>query len=311
MRVPLTLSPSDRDVDVVALGENSLDFVAMAADAPPSAGKRPLTSFRIEPGGQMATAAMACARLGLRVRYIGAFGDDEWSERARAPLDDTGIDVVAVCRAGTPGRIAVIVVDAAGERLVHEHRSPALLMSADDVSEDAVAGARILLCDATHPDASARALAVAREAGTVSVSDVDVVTPEAVALVSEVDIAIAPASFFTTWAGTADLRPAMERLAASCHRAALVVATRGAEGALAFCRGEWVEARGLPVNVVDTTGAGDAFRAGFVSALVRLGPDASLAEVLAFANATGALNCRAVGAQRGLPAFDDVVQFTR
>jgi sulfofructose kinase len=311
MRVPLTLPPADREVDVVTLGENSLDFVAVAADVAPSAGKRPLTSFRIEPGGQMATAALACSRLGLRVRYIGAFGDDEWSDRARAPLDDSGIDVVAVRRAGIPGRIAVIVVDAAGERLVHEHRHPALAVAGNDVPDNAVAGARILLCDATHPDASARALAIAREAGTVSVCDVDIVTPEAVALVSEVDIAIAPAPFVTTWAGTDDLRGAVDRLAAYCHRAALIVVTRGAEGSVAFCRGEWVESPGIPVDVVDTTGAGDAFRAGFVSALVRLGPDASLAEVLAFANATGALNCRAVGAQRGLPGFEDVVQHLR
>ncbi len=309
VRVPLTLPSSDRDVDVVTLGENSLDFVAVAGRVPAAAGKQPLADFRIEPGGQMATAALACARLGLRTRYVGAFGDDEWSRRARTPLDDAEVDVVAIRRADTPGRIAVILVDADGERTVLERRDSTLAMTADDIPPSAIAGARVLLCDATHPAASQRALAVAREAGTVSVSDVDLVTPDALAVIAEVDIAIAPAPFVTAWAGTGDLREGLARLAEHCHRAAVVVATRGAAGSLALCRGEWLETPGVAVDVVDTTGAGDAFRAGFVAALVLLGPDASLRDVLAFANATGALNCRVVGAQRGLPGFREVMGY--
>lgn len=306
MRVPVVLPDGLREVDVVALGENSLDLVAVAARGDAGAGKRRLDDFRLEPGGQMATAALGCARLGLRVRYIGVFGTDEWSRRARAPLDAAGIDVVGTEIAECPGRIAVVLVDTAGERTVLERRDPRLTLAAADLRADTIATARILLADATQPKASLRALELARAAGTVSLSDVDQVSPESAQILTMVDVAVVPAPFATAWADTPDLRLALERLAGHCQHATLIVATRGAHGSLAWCRDGFVDTPGCPVQVVDTTGAGDAFRAGLAAALIRLGPNASLPDVLRFANAAGALNCRVVGAQAGLPGFDEV-----
>jgi sugar/nucleoside kinase (ribokinase family) len=88
----------------------------------------------------------------------------------------------------------------------------------------------------------------------------------------------------------------------------MVIATCGADGSLTWSQGQMFRTPGVAIDVVDTTGAGDAFRAGFASALVHLGPDAALEDVLRFANATGALNCRVVGAQAGLPSLDDVMR---
>lgn len=307
MRVPVTLPAADRRVDVVTLGENSLDFVAVVGRGTPAAGKQALDDFRLEPGGQMATAAVGCARLGLRTRYVGVFGDDEWSRRARAPLDAAGVDVLAVERSGTPGRIAVILVDAAGERTVLERRDVRLVLAPTAIPVEAITTARVLLADATQPDATLHALAIAREADTVTVSDVDQVTPAAEAILAEIDVAVVPAPFVTGWSAATDLEVGLERLARHCRRAALVIATCGAEGSVAWCGGRVLRTDGLTVDVVDTTGAGDAFRAGLVSALVHLGPEASLADVLRFANVTGALNCRVVGAQTGLPSAADVM----
>ena len=85
--------PEDRPFDIVTVGENSLDFVAVRGAGATIAGKQPLEAFRLEPGGQMATAALASARLGLRARYIGAMGDDTWASLVRAPLDAERVDV--------------------------------------------------------------------------------------------------------------------------------------------------------------------------------------------------------------------------
>jgi len=306
MRVPFILPSAARDVDVVTLGENSLDVVAVVASGRPAAGKQRLDDFRLEPGGQMSTAALGCARLGLRTRYIGVFGIDEWSRRARAPLDAAGVEVVAFERPDTPGRIAVILVDATGERTVLERRDVGLVVDADEIAPDMIGTSRVLLADATQPGASLRAIALAREAGTLSVSDVDQVSPDAEAILAVVDVAVVPGPFVTAWAGTTDLPAALERLAAHCRHASLVIATCGADGSLAWCREGFIRTPGVQVPVVDTTGAGDAFRAGLIAGLVHLGPEATLADVLQFANATGALNCRAVGAQGGLPSLDEV-----
>jgi sulfofructose kinase len=308
MRIPVSLPPATRAVDVATLGENSLDFVAVAGAGSMSANKQPLSDFRLEPGGQMTTAALGCARLGLRSRYIGVFGDDEWADRARAPLDAEGVEVVAVSHAGVPGRIAVILVDSSGERTVLERRDARLVLDPAAIADEAIVTARMLLADATQPDATLYAITRARAAGTITVSDVDQVTPSAEAILAEVDVAIVPAPFVAAWAGASDLELGLWRLAAHCRRASMVVATCGAEGSLTWSRGQMFRTPGVTVKVVDTTGAGDAFRAGFVSALVHLGPDAALEDVLRFANATGALNCRVVGAQTGLPTIDEVMR---
>jgi sugar/nucleoside kinase (ribokinase family) len=305
MRVPLVLPSSDRPFDVVTLGENSLDLVAVVGGGL-VAGKQRLRDFRLEPGGQMATAALGCARLGLRTRYVGAFGDDEWSQRAREPLDAAGVDVVAVDHRGVPGRVAIILVDAAGDRTVLERRDVGLDVPAEALTPARLATARVLLADATQPAATQRALRLARDAGTISVCDVDTVSDEAEDILTAVDVVVVPAPFVAAWSGTPDLRAGLTRLAAHCRQAVVVVATCGPEGSVALCSGEFMSTQGLAVDVVDTTGAGDAFRAGLVAALVHLGPEADLTDVLRFANVTGALNCRHVGAQRGLPTLVEV-----
>jgi sulfofructose kinase len=306
MRMPFTLTSAGRDVDVVTLGENSLDVVAVVGPGRPAAGKQRLDDFRLEPGGQMSTAALGCARLGLRTRYIGVFGADEWSRRARAPLHAAGVEVVAFECPGVSGRVAVILVDAAGERTVLERRDDGLVLDTGAITPDMIATSRVLLADATQPGAALRAIALAREAGTVSVCDVDQVSPEAAAILEVVDVAVVPGPFVTAWANTTDLHAGLERLAAHCRHASLVIATCGAGGSLAWCPEGVISTPGLQVPVVDTTGAGDAFRAGLIAGMVHLGPDAAVADVLQFANATGALNCRTVGAQRGLPSLDEV-----
>ena len=307
MRLPLTLPPPTRAIDLVTLGENSLDLVAVVEPGVATASKQPLRDFRLEPGGQMATAALGSARLGLRTRYIGVFGTDEWSTRARAPLDAAGVEVVATIRRGIPGRMAVILVDAAGERTVLERRDLALVLAAVDVPDAAIVDARILLVDATQPAAALRALDRARAAGVVSISDVDQVTPDVDAILSRVDVAIVPEAFVATRTATTDLETGLARLTVHCRHAAVIVATRGAAGSLAWCNGQTIATSGVPVDVVDTTGAGDAFRAGFATALIHLGSEAPLEDILRFANVTGALNCRAVGAQAGLPTLAEVM----
>ena len=141
MSLPALPAADRRDFDVIACGENSLDFVAVLAPGSAQAGKRHLTSFALHPGGQAATAATACARLGLRARYVGAFGDDEWGTRASASLAQAGVHVVAATRSGTPGRIAVVLVDQAGERTVLEYRHPDVQVAPADVAAEVITSA--------------------------------------------------------------------------------------------------------------------------------------------------------------------------
>src|SRR2546423_9870038 len=97
MRIPFRIPhPHSRPFDVVGLGENSIDLVAVVADYPTSNTKQRLQRFARHPGGQIATALAACARLGWRASYIGRFGDDALGRQARESL-------IAVC-VGTQSR---------------------------------------------------------------------------------------------------------------------------------------------------------------------------------------------------------------
>lgn len=305
MRVPLTLPPADRGVDVVTLGENSLDFVAELLPGSPGASKRPLGGFALRVGGQMATAAVGVARLGFRSKYIGAFGNDDWGARIRSELDASGVDVRAMVRANTASRIAVVLVDENGDRQILEHREPALALRADEIEPEATSG-RLLLLDATSPAAAVAAARLARRAGIPVIVDVDRVSPETDSLLAEIDVIIVPEHFVIEWAGVYDLSHGLERMAARFPIAQVVLATRGQQGSLALAGGHWIETPGFHVPVVDTTGAGDAFRAGFAAGWLRETGEPDLARILSFANATAALNCRFVGAQAGLPAMADV-----
>ena len=89
--------------------------------------------------------------------------------------------------------------------------------------------------------------------------------------------------------------------------AALVCVTLGAEGSLAWCGGREVRTPPFPVDCVDSTGAGDAFRGAFAAACLA-SPEGAIEDVLSYANAVAALNCRALGARGGLPTRDEVQQ---
>src|SRR4051812_37643770 len=96
MRIPFAIpAHATRAFDIVGLGQNSVDYVASVASFPVANTKARLERFAVLPGGQVATAIAACARLGWRTRYVGAFGDDEAGRVARDSLSCEGVDLSA------------------------------------------------------------------------------------------------------------------------------------------------------------------------------------------------------------------------
>jgi sugar/nucleoside kinase (ribokinase family) len=298
-----------RPWDVAVFGENSLDFVARLGDTPSFAGKQVLAGFDTFPGGQGATAAVGCARLGARVGYIGVFGADAWAETARVTLAREGVDLVAIERPDARSRVAVILVDPSGERSVYEHRDPGLTLDDPSRVVDAALRGRVVLVDGADIAASIAVARAARQSGAGTVVDLDRSGPQAVTLLREIDVIILPEALACALGQSSDLPRALEDIARQFAPMA-VVATLGDRGSLAMVSGRIVSTAGFAVEVTDTTGAGDAFRAGFCAAWAAAGPETEVEALLEFANATAALNCRSVGAQTGLPtcaAVEDLV----
>jgi sugar/nucleoside kinase (ribokinase family) len=304
----LPLPPADaKRFDVVAFGENSLDVVGELTERlmPDSGGKQPLATFDMLPGGQAATFAVGCARQGCRARYVGVFGADAAGHRVRDALAREGVDVVALERLTAPSRTAIVLVDPDGERRVLEHRHPALGVEPGELPLEALLSGRLLMVDATLGPASIAAARNARAAGIPTLVDVDATREGWRELVAQIDVLIVPDRFVQSASGRTDIGEGLLELQRAFDPAVLI-ATMHAEGSIGLVDGRLVRSPGFATSAVDTTGAGDAFRAGFASAWVRLGETTPFELLLAHANATAALNCRAMGAQRGLPSWGAV-----
>jgi sugar/nucleoside kinase (ribokinase family) len=109
------------EFDVVGVGLNATDTLLLVSHFPAYAGKAPYHQEIMSPGGQVASAMVACAKLGLRVKYIGAVGDDERGRIQMESLRGTGINLDHVqIRPGCPNQSAYIIVDeSSGERTMN------------------------------------------------------------------------------------------------------------------------------------------------------------------------------------------------
>jgi len=301
---------SETLVDFAAVGEGGVDIVSMVDGLPAFDEKTAASDRCVLPGGQSATAAVGVARLGCRARWIGVTGDDDWGRMLRDALHNDGVDVVAPARPSTATRSAVVFVDnSTGRRAVIEYRDPALDAAAQELSEDAICSARIVLVDGTDLQLGIRAATAARRSGLRTMVDLDRDSPRAMELLSEIDIVILPEALVRSLSGIDSIGEATSRLGRLLHGAALVVATLGSEGALGWCRGEETSVPAYRVEVRDTTGAGDAFRAGFAARwLATADAGADVPDLLEYASLVAALSCRQIGAQAGLPTAEQVAR---
>jgi len=309
VRVPFQVPRrSDRPFDVVGFGLNSIDLVTVVAEYPASNTKQRLQRFARLPGGQMATAVATCARLGWRTRYIGSFGDDDLGALSKESLTSVGVDISAARTvAGATNQFAVILVDGrSGERTVLWDRDPALTADPVDVPRDAIVSGRMLIVDCHQTAASAQAARYAREAGIPSIIDVEKVRPGIADLLQNIDAIIAAQEFPTALTGHEQLGRAIEAIGRE-FGAAVVTVTLGAEGTLTWCNGREIRTPAFQVDCVDSTGAGDVFRGAFAAGCLQ-SPEEDLEDVLTYANAVAALNCRALGSRGGIPTPDEVEQ---
>jgi len=295
-----------RRFDVAGLGQNSMDLVVGLERFPASNSKQRIGDLSWMPGGQVASALVGCARLGWRACYIGRFGDDEPGRVGRRSLEDEGVDVgwAGIVPEGRT-RTAVILVDHhTGTRTVLWDRDPRIALQPSDVPGDAIRASRVLLVDCDDVDAAVEATRVARAAGVVTVIDVEAVLPGLDELLPLIDVVIASEGFPEALTGKADPLHALTSMARDLG-SALACVTLGPGGSVALCANELVRTPAFDITCVDSTGAGDAFRAGFISGLLRWGSDdASL--LLRHANAVAALSCGASGARQGLPRRAEV-----
>ena len=296
---------SDPIFDVIGVGESSIDEVYRLPAFPQPHGaqsKMRITRRTLSPGGQVATALCTCASFGLSAAYVGGVGRDDHGRMLLDALEQRGVNVRFVVTRDAATRYAVILIDErTGERVVLWDRDARLALDADALPAAAIAGARLLHVDNVDEAIAIEAARLARAAGRLVTSDIDVATARTHELISTVTAAIFGEDALAELTGERDPERALRQLRRT-HTAMLCV-TRGARGAL-LLDGERLHAvEGHAIQAVDTTGAGDVFRGAFIYALLRGdSPD----RILRFANAAAAASCTREGAMGGVPTLADV-----
>jgi sulfofructose kinase len=291
--------------DVIGVGANSVDYVNRLPAYPEPQG--PFSKMRIREqavccGGQTATALASCANLGLRARYVGATGTDGNGKRLREELARRDIDASDAVIRDVPNQFAIILVDEqSGERIVLWDRDERLRLRPREVVQEAIAAARLVHVDDVDQPAAIMAARFGREAGLPVTSDIDRITDLTTDLIAAVTIPIFAEHVPRGLTGISDLEGALRKIRET-HDGLLIV-TCGAKGAIALDGDRIVRSPGFAVTAVDTTGAGDVFRGGFIFALLR---GWKTEEALQFGNAAAAISCTRLGAMEGAPTLPEV-----
>ena len=333
---------------VVALGDINVDVIAHIPRYPSPGGDGLAERISVHGGGSAANTAIVLARLGLDVGLIGRMGEDPLAEWALEELREAGVDLSAIQRdPEAMTGLMFIAVTHDGERTMFGYRGANARTDPDLLDEAYITGARLLhlsgyaLLEAPQREAALRALEVARGAGSIISLDVGLeaatkLAGEIKSLSSRLDLVFSTLIEARRLTGCGDkwsrlrgeISPTRQRvLSAPKHwrdhlsedaegavgqllgwGVGAVALKLGAQGCLVGTRDEVFAVPAFAVKVKDTTGAGDAFDAGFIFGRLK---GLGWRESALLANALGALAAAVEGAGGSLPGREDARAFLR
>ena len=281
-------------VEVVGLGLITTDYLYRIPRLPAFGSSVRASSYRRACGGPAATAMACLARLGIATRFVGKTGTDHEGEFIAGELARHGVDISRLRRATGASRVATVLVDEdTGERGFMSWPESFAPLSVTELDAHDVTDAQVLLVD-DGDDVGLQAARWARDAGIPVVFDGTWQSEHLHDFLPLVDHAIVGEFFASRCLPDADNETILQQLTDLGARTAVL--TLGAGGCMALSADGRIDCPAFPIDVVDTTGAGDAFHGGYIAALL---DGAEIAERLRFASSTAALNCRGLGGKQG------------
>jgi sulfofructose kinase len=295
-------------VDIAGVGLNATDTIIRLPHFPAFDSKVEFRSSEVLPGGQVASAVVACSKWGLRARYVGKIGDDAFGAMQRAEMEGAGIEahwiVAPDCQSQSP---FILIDERNGERTVLWKRDPRLELLPQEISREWVVQSKLLHVDGHDCAGAAAAARWAREASIPVVADLDNLYPGVEALLENVDYLISSCEFPARLTGERNLLLSLPLLSKRFSNR-VVAATLGEDGVLAWDGSKFHYCLAYAVAAVDTTGAGDIFHAGFAYAQIQ-GWD--LGRALEFSSAAAGLACTAPGARGGIAPLNSIEDLIR
>jgi sugar/nucleoside kinase (ribokinase family) len=307
---------ADAAARVLVVGEINVDLVLQGYHEFPVPGREVLVDdFELVLGSASAICAMGLARLGTPVAFLGKVGDDTWGRFCLEALSGRGIDVRRVVRDGSVKTGLTVAITGPSDRALVSYLGSIRALTPADVADSAFAGfshlhvSSYFLQDGLRPglpDVFARA----RRQGLTTSLDPGFDPSQAWGedlrhTLREVDVFFPNEVELEGLTGTRDVAEALRRLD---NGRTLTVAKLGREGAALLEDGQVLRVAALPVESLDTTGAGDSFNAGFLHRWLGRSP---LAECLRLGAACGALSTRGLGGTARQPTREEAEAFLR
>jgi sulfofructose kinase len=295
-------------VDIVGVGLNATDTIIRLPHFPAFNSKVEFRVSEIHPGGQVASAVVACSSWGLKTRYAGKIGDDPAGKLQKKEMKRAVVESHWSVVPGCQSQSSFILVDEqTGERTVLWKRDARLELLPRELRKEWVVRSKLLHVDGHDCRAAARAAGWARQAKIPVTADLDNLYPGVEALLENVDFAITSRDFPGRLCGEADLFVSLPQLA-SRFGCRFTAATLGEDGVLAWDGANFHYAPAFAIKPVDTTGAGDIFHAAFAYGLVR---SFALPDLLAFSCAAAGLSCLGPGARGGIAPLKKIEHLVR
>ncbi|MGE3192422.1 MAG: ribokinase [Microbacteriaceae bacterium] len=289
---------------IVVLGSANMDLVVRQPRLPHPGETMFGSSFATIPGGKGLNQAVAAARAGGDVGFLGAIGRDGFGEALRRCLEQDGIDTSGVREVDDPtGTAHISVLDGGENAIVVVSGANAAITALDDGSRREIEKARYLVAQFERPiELIGEAFVVARGLGITTVLTPAPVQKVDEALLQLTDILIPNAQEACELAGISDETEAAARLSGITD--GLIVMTRGSRGAL-VARGGKVELEVPPrtVEPVDTTAAGDTFAGTLVAFLAEGAP---LEDALRAATVAASISVTRPGASTSMPTRAEI-----
>ncbi len=291
--------------DIVGIGVCTVDHLMTVAHMPGDNVNMKASTYLRQPGGLASCALVAAARLGARAKIIALVGDDADGQYIRDELESEGVDTSKlIARADSASHVSLILVDeGTGDRSIITRPPTGKPIALSEITAEDIRSAKVLFID----DVTELTLQAARWAQEANMKVVlDPARPYSVIkeVLPYVDVPIVPEQWAEAWMPS---RPPEAVAEALCEGGAAIAAvTLGARGSVVSWEGGTRHIPAFEVDVVDTTGAGDAYHGAFMAALLE---DWEAPRMARFAAAVGSLNCRAIGGRTALPTRHEVDTF--
>ncbi len=296
-------------VEVVGIGAAVLDVLMTVDSYPKEDTKMQSAQTKLQGGGPCATGLVAASKLGVKSGYIGTVGDDMYGNHIRSAFDTYGVDSqnIRIIPGAQSFHSVVLLNTANASRTCVWNRGTVTPPQPEDVDLEVLKKAKYLHLDGHQIDCAVYAAQKAREFGVKVSLDAGAPYPGIDRLLPLVDVLIPSEEFSLKYTGCKTAEEAAAQLYEKFHPEVLII-TQGSKGGFIWEKGKAVRYPVFPVNAVDSNGAGDTFHGAFVAARVK---GMTVPKAAAFASATSALKCTRVGAQEGIPGFEEVQNFMK